>query len=100
MVDMWKDILLIVFGGGFIFEFIRIFKKKGCEQQIIKEHDTHLASLQHESDVLKERVYALEQSTSIRLTAIEVELKNLSADIQEISKDVKMILKRNIYGEE
>jgi len=100
MVDMWKDILLIVFGGGFIFEFIRIFKKKGCEQQIIKEHDMHLVTLQRESDVLKERVYALEQSTSIRLTAIEVELKNLSADIQEISKDVKMILKRNIYEEE
>jgi hypothetical protein len=60
----------------------------------------HLITLQRESDVLKERVYALEQSTSIRLTAIEVELKNLSADIQEISKDVKMILKRNIYGEE
>jgi hypothetical protein len=100
MFEMWKDVLLILFGGGLLIEFVRFLMKKGGEQQVIKEHQSSITCLQNENKVIKDRIHALEQSTSIRLTAIEVEIKNLSIDIQEISKDVKMILKHNIYQSE
>ena len=100
MNEFWKDILILLFGGGLLIEFFRYLIKKGGEQQTIKEHDACILNLQHDTELMKNRLHALEQSTSIRLTAIEVELKNLSVDIQDMAKDIKMILKRNIYGEE
>jgi hypothetical protein len=100
MNDMWKDILLVLLGGGLIIELFRFLLKKGGDNQVLTEHGNCIVDLQNDARLMKERLHALEQSTSIRLTAIEVELKNLSADIQEMSKDIKLILKRNIYGEE
>lgn len=100
MSDMWKDILIFLFGGGLLIELIRYFIRKGSEKQIIREHDISIKNLKNDNLIMKDRIHALEQSTSIRLTAIEVELKNLSIDIQEISKDIKMILKRHIFNDE
>ena len=100
MSELWKDILIWLFGGGLAIEAIRYLVKRGGEREIIREHQHCIDKLKNDSSLMKDRINALEQSTSIRLTAIEIELKNLSVDIQEISKDVKMILKKNIYNEE
>lgn len=95
---IWKDALIMLFGSGLLIQLIKYLTKKGRDKRIIEEHSSHIVNLQLDNVRIKEKISELEQSTSIRLTAIEVELKNLSASLVDISKDVKMILKKNIFN--
>lgn len=94
-----KDILLVLFGSGLLIEFIRYVFKRGEDRRVVEEHSHSIDKLQKDYNTIREKLGNLEQSTSIRLTAIEVQLKNIEVSLTDVSKDVKLILKSNIYKE-
>lgn len=98
--NLVKDILLVLFGGGLLAEVIRYATKRGKDGNIIEEHGKSIVRLQKDYRKMKDKLVDLEQSTSIRLTAIEVQLRNIETSLVDVSKDVKLILKSNIYKEE
>jgi hypothetical protein len=94
-----KDILLVLFGGGLLIEVARVLSKRGEDKNVIITHGKEIGKLKKDYDLIREKLGNLEQSTSIRLTAIEVQLKNIEVSLTDVSKDVKLILKSNIYKE-
>lgn len=99
-MEQWKDVLILLFGGGWALQLIAHFIKKGEDKQIREKQIKDISNLKVESSKFAERLNALEYSTAVKLATIETKLYDLSIDMIDIKKDIKLILKSNIYREE
>jgi len=99
-MEQWKDVLILLFGGGWALQLMAHFIKKGEDKQIREKQIKDINNLKIESIKFAERLNALEYSTAVKLATIEAKLYDLSIDMIDIKKDIKLILKANIYKEE
>ena len=99
-MEQWKDVLILLFGGGWALQLMAHFIKKGEDKQIREKQIKDISNLKIESSKFAERLNALEYSTAVKLATIEAKLYDLSIDMIDIKKDIKLILKANIYREE
>lgn len=99
-MNEWKDIVILLFGGGWAIQLINHFVKKGEDKQILLKTTKDLCSVKEQQSKISERMNALEYSTAVKLATIEAKLYDLSVDMIDIKKDIKLILKANIYREE
>jgi len=99
-MEQWKDVLILLFGGGWALQLMAHFIKKGEDKQIREKQIKDISNLKIESSKFAERLNALEYSTAVKLATIETKLYDLSIDMIDIKKDIKLILKANIYKEE
>ena len=99
-MEQWKDVLILLFGGGWALQLMAHFIKKGEDKQIREKQIKDISNLKIESSKFAERLNALEYSTAVKLATIEAKLYDLSIDMIDIKKDIKLILKANIYKEE
>jgi hypothetical protein len=96
----WKDIVILLFGGGWAIQLIRHFVKKGEDKQILLKTTKDLRDVKEQQSKISERMNALEYSTAVKLATIETKLYDLSIDMVDIKKDIKLLLKANIHREE
>ena len=99
-MEQWKDVLILLFGGGWALQLMAHFIKKGEDKQIREKQIKDISNLKIESSKFAERLNAIEYSTAVKLATIEAKLYDLSIDMIDIKKDIKLILKANIYKEE
>lgn len=95
-----KTILLWLFGGFTVIDVIRLLVARGRQCRVIEEHDERIDMLEKQQKVSEKELSLLKESTSIRLATIEVEIKNLHTSILDLSKDVKQLLRVQLYGDE
>lgn len=95
-----KTILLWLFGGFTVIDVIRLLVARGRQCRVIEEHDERLDALENKQASSDKELSMLKESTSIRLATIELEIKNLHTSILDLSKDVKQLLRVQIYGED
>lgn len=99
-MNEWKDIVILLFGSGWAIQLINHFVKKGEDKQILLKTIKDLHNVKEQQSKISERMNALEYSTAVKLATIEAKLYDLSVDMIDIKKDIKLILKANIYREE
>ena len=95
-----KTILLWLFGGFTIIDIIRLLVARGRQCRVIEEHDERIDTLEKQQKASEKELSMLKESTSIRLATIELEIKNLHTSIIDLSKDVKQLLRVQLYGED
>lgn len=100
---MNKDILEIILaltGGGAIGFLLRVVSNKAKQEKVIEQHDKDIECLKTNQVMLKDDLKKVEGGTNVRLTRIETQVTAIQTQQTEISKDVKLILKKNVYGGE
>lgn len=96
---MTKTVLLWAFGSFTAIDLIRLLVAKGKQNRLMEEHDKRIDLLEKQQKTVEKELTLLKESTSIRLATIEVEIKNISASIIGLTKDVKQLLRVQVYGE-